>query len=203
MAYGRVGIDLHQAVQRERVPDAVLLLPVQRRAPAVGLHRVPAQRQPQLGAAIAIVGNEGQKVAVRDRVRSEFESRDKSAVARSFVVECKAVSGVAEFVNAFLVPDPAAPARIDGGQRPRLAIDRVQRVLRKQMLEIGEDQFLVLLFVIGVRVRPPPPRPDPGSRCRNSCICPSTCSRYARTSGRPGREIRPRSARGCLSPTAL
>jgi hypothetical protein len=71
------------------------------------------------------------------------------AVARTFVVEAEAAGGV--------LPDLDQPARaVDplrrrighADQRPGWLVDRLQRVDREQVFQIGEHQLLVLLFVL-------------------------------------------------------
>ena len=49
----RVGLDGGHAVEREGVPGAFALLPIERRAPALRGDGVPSGRKPQLGALVA------------------------------------------------------------------------------------------------------------------------------------------------------
>src|SRR6266850_1851796 len=52
------GIDRALAGQREDQPLAILAAPVERRLPALLLHRAPALRQPEFGPLVAALGDE-------------------------------------------------------------------------------------------------------------------------------------------------
>ena len=150
MRHRLVGRELAQAAQRERPPCAVALLPVQRRLPAAALHRGPAVGEPRIWIAVAARGDEREIVAIRDGPARERERLEVDAVARTLVVEREARACVADLVHAARERHEARVARIRaGGMRGRLAVGRRERVLREQVLHIGEDQLLMLLFVVG------------------------------------------------------
>jgi hypothetical protein len=142
-------IERLQAMQGKFLPAAVFLAaPVEGRGQLAGRHLVPAVGQPQGRVAIAAGLDECQVFAVRHQARGQFEGRDIAAVARQFVVEGKAAAIVADL-------DQAA-VELEEGQRQRRRIRRhriaivggCDRVVRQQVLDVGEYQFLVLLFVL-------------------------------------------------------
>src|SRR3546814_12569363 len=89
--------------------------------------------------------------------------RQKRGKARTFTVECKAVARMSDIHDAFGATDPAHRRRRVGcGRKARGKsrnftrkcgfVDRpdcrAERVLREEMLEVGEQQFLMLLLVL-------------------------------------------------------
>ena len=70
-------------------------------------------------------------------------------MARTFVVEGKAVAGMADLDQAALEVDPArrGVSREVGGAA-RWRIGRLQRIERQHVLGIHQDQLLMLLLVI-------------------------------------------------------
>jgi hypothetical protein len=70
-------------------------------------------------------------------------------VARTLIVECEAGARVPHFAHAAPARDEAHLARLGSrGVRSGLAVDRRERILREQVLHVGEDQLLVLLLVV-------------------------------------------------------
>ena len=68
---------------------------------------------------------------------------------RFFVIVAEAPSVVPDFKNRFREVDKVRrsnPARCN--QLIALPVDRMKRVLRKDMLDIGHEQLLMLLFVM-------------------------------------------------------
>jgi hypothetical protein len=114
----------------------------------VRTHSIEAERQPQLRTAITAVRDEIGELAMSDRPRRDLEWFDHDAVARCFVVERKAITGVTDCRDAAMVPMPRERPRPDGGQRPARAVYGLLRVVRQQMLDVGQDQLLMLLFVM-------------------------------------------------------
>ena len=101
MLHRRVGIQRLHARQREDAFAAVIVLqPVERRFPCFVLHPRPAVRQPEFGAAIAAIGDEGLVFAIADRTRGDAEGPQQHLVARRFIVEGKARSVMADPVDA-------------------------------------------------------------------------------------------------------
>src|SRR5207249_5011130 len=92
-------VDRAIAQQREDSPRAVLAAPVERRLPALLLHRRPALRQPEFRPAIAALGDEFEEVAATHRVRGEAERLEPNLVARSLIVERETRAGMADLVE--------------------------------------------------------------------------------------------------------
>ena len=146
-----VRVERPQAGRVKAVQPPSRVLPVERRLPAAGLHRVPAVGQPQLGPPVAAVGDEGQVLAVGHRPRGELEGVAADAVARAFVVEGEAVAVVADRRCRPAGEGEPAQRRAAGDRRQRPAVgDRPARsgLQRQHVLDVGEDQFLVLLLVV-------------------------------------------------------
>ena len=71
-------------------------------------------------------------------------------MARQLVVEAeRAVERrvVAHIEQPGIEAEPAQRLRLHRGDRPAPGVGRLQRVARQQVLQVGEDQLLVLLFV--------------------------------------------------------
>src|SRR6185503_15949002 len=89
----RVRIHLLQAGQSEDAFAAVIVLePIKRRFPAFLLHARPTVRKPELGAAIAAIGDEIPILAIAHRARSDAEGAQQLLVARTFIVEGKVLT---------------------------------------------------------------------------------------------------------------
>jgi hypothetical protein len=75
-------------------------------------------------------------------------------MTRGFGVEGKALSVVAKGINSALKLDPPRGARALGhpAQVRVPDIAGTQRVLREQVQDVGEQQFLVLLFVVDAKL---------------------------------------------------
>ena len=150
---GRVRVERQQAAQRLRVPDAVALLPVQRRLPAALPHGTPALRQPETRGVVAAGIHEREVLPVDHRPIGEPIRAQVNGVARALVVERKAVAFVADAVQAAGLLAPAERAcRRTAWQRDRV-IGRAKRVDGQVVLDVGEDQLLVLLLVIQAEVQ--------------------------------------------------
>ena len=119
------------------------------------------------------------------------------AMLRRLVVEMKAVA---------LVPDQMDAGRDIGiatlagrrRHRPAIVINRMGRVLRKGMQDVGQQQFLMLLLVMqpDLEDREKSQRAVVSSAISISrSTAASTCARYAATSCAFGRVISPRSGR--------
>jgi len=146
-----VRIDLDEALQRVAVPHAIALLPIQRRAPATARDPVPSHRQPQLGAQVRAIVDERKVFAISDRARRDLMGVEPHAVARRFVVEAVVavlIGRVAHLEHALVEGEPAKRLRLHRRDRPALRIRGVRRVERQHVLDVGEQQLLVLLFVM-------------------------------------------------------
>ena len=72
-------------------------------------------------------------------------------MARPFAVEREAVAGMADRGDARLALEPFHGGKLRNFTRDcrfGLPDRRAERVLREEMLEVGEQQFLMLLFVL-------------------------------------------------------
>jgi hypothetical protein len=69
-------------------------------------------------------------------------------VARGFVVESETGARVPHLGDAAGVFDPVHRRGDHTAQRPLRVVDRVQRVHRQQVFDVGEQQLLVLLLVL-------------------------------------------------------
>ena len=129
-------------------------LPIQRASDFFPAHPVPAFGQPQIGVAIAAGLDKIKKFTIRDQARRQQKWRDIVKVARQFIVETKSVApdcGLETDADQAAVKSDPGWLRRDRSQRQRQRrseIGRQQRVLRQQVLDIGQHQFLVLLLVL-------------------------------------------------------
>ena len=136
------------------MPAFVLLAPIAGRLPAFRLHDRPAIRQPQRRRRIAAGRDEFQPFGVADEMTRDAHLRDQFVVPRRFVVEAEAVALVANGMNAGRHIDiDAARANTSwnlrsAGRLPVRVISRIGRVLREGVQDVGDQQFLVLLFVM-------------------------------------------------------
>src|SRR5579883_2370165 len=135
--------------QRENRPRPLALAPpIERRFPALLAYRRPAVGEPEFGAAIAAILDEVEILAAGRRARGQTEGFEPDLVARRLIV--KGETGAA-------MPDLIQPAgKFDPGERRggllhlqlRRLIARQQRVDPKDVLDIHQDQFLMLLLVV-------------------------------------------------------
>ena len=144
----RIGVHRDLAVQGKAIPLLVTLGPIGGRLPAARHHCIPAKGQPPLRAAIAAVFNECNKVAVGYRMAGDLESVEPDAVVGRFIVEGEPVASVPDFVQACVHVDPVRRARMHGRQRPLLLVGRLDWIARQQVLNVGKNQFLMLLLVM-------------------------------------------------------
>src|SRR5439155_12732894 len=102
--FGRV--DRALARQGEDAPLAVIAMPVERRLPALLLHRRPALRQPEFRPTIAALGDEFEIVSATDRLGGEAERLEPDLVARPLIVECETRAGMADLIEPAVEFDP-------------------------------------------------------------------------------------------------
>ena len=128
-----------------------LALPVQRQAALAGFDPVPTHRQPQFGPLIALVSDEGHHLAIGNQAAGQLERRDVNRVPGRFIVKRKcAVKCCVKSVlpQAAVVGVPTQRLGRRAGQRPALGVGRALRVERQGMLNVGQQQFLMLLFML-------------------------------------------------------
>src|SRR5690606_32990850 len=87
MTYGLARVDGSNSSQGELPPAALLPGPVQRRLPAVLLHRLPTERQPQFGALIATRLHEFQVFAAGHQSRGQSMGGAKNLMPWQLVIE--------------------------------------------------------------------------------------------------------------------
>ncbi|KAG0766331.1 hypothetical protein G6F22_017856 [Rhizopus arrhizus] len=104
---GRLQFQVLHDTQREHAPLVALALPVQRGAPAFRADTVPAGRQPQLGALVAAVADEGQEFVLRDEAVCQMEGGKQHLVSGALVVEAETAAIVADTADAAAVARPA------------------------------------------------------------------------------------------------
>ncbi|MCY1362233.1 hypothetical protein D9M69_489380 [compost metagenome] len=140
---------MHPA-QRHLPPRAFARFPVQRRLDALLADPAPAVGEPQAGGLVAAVVDELEPLAVGDRVRAQRERLQVDLVARPLAVKGKALAAMADLDHAAVEADPVGRrARVGDhrlGQLRRKG--RPQRILREQVQDVGQQQFLVLLLML-------------------------------------------------------
>ena len=126
--------------------EMLALAPVERRSDCVFAHPGPAVGQPQAGGVVAAIGDEGIPFAVGHQPRRQREGFEQNAVRGTFVVEGKPVRLVADARDPAGMFVPLLRLRLGSGCGcvPHRG---AQRVLEQAVLDVGEQQFLVLLFV--------------------------------------------------------
>lgn len=152
MADRFVGIDGTASMQGEDLPvpvAAVAARPVERGLPAFALHGGPAVGEPQFRPRIAAVIDEGEVVAVADRPGGEAVGMQQHRMLRHLVVEGEAVSGImADGMDAAAKAGEIQRRDAAGiGTVRRRQVDRREGMQRQGMLDVGEQQFLVLLLM--------------------------------------------------------
>src|ERR1700728_3059718 len=92
------------------MPTAVPLDPIQRGRPSLLMQGRPAERQPQLGAAVAAIVYELEEFTVRRETISDFKWLQKRFVAGSLIVEGKRATRVPDLHDTLVKGRP--PARL-------------------------------------------------------------------------------------------
>ena len=142
------GIDRLQSRQGKDAPGAVLLLPVERRFPAIAVDAFPSGRQPELGAPIAAFFHESEILAAAHRAHRDGKGVQPAAMARPFVVEGEVSTVIADLHQPAFEFAPGQRFSRPRVPRLRRTIGWPQRVHRQRMLDVHQDQFLMLLFVM-------------------------------------------------------
>ena len=71
----------------------VVALPVERGLPAFGAHGGPSLGEPELGAVVAVLVDEGEVLGAGDEARGEAVGRNEDGVTRGLVIEGEGVGG--------------------------------------------------------------------------------------------------------------
>src|SRR5262245_18167708 len=85
-----------QAVQGKDLPPVVCTRPIERRYPALALHRRPAVGKPELGTPVTVVLHEGKILATGDQTGRDTIRPQQYEVARALVIEGEVVLGMAD-----------------------------------------------------------------------------------------------------------
>ena len=128
---------------------AIGLAPVQRCLDFVLLQPGPAVAVPVLRLAIATGCHELQVISIAYRTAGEGESLIQDLpVARCFIVKAKASGCIgANTGDAVVEPDPLQGAGISL-RVSRFPHRRRQRIVAEGMQQVGQQQFLMLLFMV-------------------------------------------------------
>jgi len=124
--------------------------PVQGSLPVLGHNDRPPVGQPEFGSAVAPVLHEREPFPAGDRAVRQCEWREVGAVTRKLVVKAEAISRVSDVDHSAVVLDPPGFGwrSVVGRHRGRRDVRRAHRVTRKDVLDIHEQQFLVLLLMV-------------------------------------------------------
>ena len=157
----RVGVDIDQALQGEvairctRIRALTAAFPIEGHVVLAGLHPVPAHRKPELGPPVAAVGHERQQVAIGDQPAGQLKWRNENLMPGVFVVKTEfPVQRCIEsmFDHTTRISVPALRRRTCAGEWPAPRIRWCQRIEGQGVFDIGEDQFLVLLFMLQAKL---------------------------------------------------
>ncbi len=149
MRHRRRRIDRAPPVEPEPRPAPVALFPVHRRDDAFRLHPGPAIGEPVARLAIAAIGNERRPFAIGHRPVGDRVTREQRVVPRRLAIEREAVAVMPHPRDPGVAFDPADRARHLDRHLARRGPDRgLERIFRKQMEDVGHQQFLVLLLVM-------------------------------------------------------
>ena len=115
----------------------------------------PAFGEPELGAGVAVVVHEGEVFGAGDQAGGEGEWGEVDGVAGGFVVEGEVIRGRRGRVEKPIWVRPGAKAtQSRGGAMASVAevggrkVGGVEGVGEESVLDVGGDEFLVLLLVV-------------------------------------------------------
>ncbi len=149
MRDGFAGNQSAQTRQAKVLPGALALDPVQRGLPPLFLFERPAFGEPKFWALVPIVFDKCPKFLIVHQSRSNFVRVQQDFVPGALIVEAKVQARVPNALNPLGAGVPVQGrhfARLSSGQIT--SIGGVERILGKQMENIGQDQLLMLLFVV-------------------------------------------------------
>lgn len=149
VAYRRVRVAWAPAIQGE---FASVRVPIQRVLPALRLHHRPAIAEPGTGAAVATGVDELLELGVADHPMRQRMRTDQHAMTRRLVVVGEGIGlrpcRCADLHDLFVACLPAQRAGGCGRRCRGIAIGRLQRIAPQRVLDVGQQQFLVLLLVL-------------------------------------------------------
>src|SRR5690348_16729323 len=148
MTHGLVGIERTAPGEGEDGPMTVLGAPVERRRPAGLLHGRPAFREPEFRPAVAARLDEGEILAIRGEPRGETKIVEPDLVPWAFIVEGKARAAIPDLAQALAEFAEFERRGWTMHRGRRLSIGGIERIQPEDMLDVHQDQFLMLLFVI-------------------------------------------------------
>src|SRR5438034_9274037 len=151
MTHGLTQIQVAEPRESEPFPAITVRNPIERGIPSLLLHDVPPVRQPQLGSSITPIVHEIQKLSIGHKAVAQFEVAEPDEVGWFLVIVGKASSAK---------PDVISPGRKGGKVFSRgtgcpisgniwgRAVNWIRGTLRQDRLNIGDQQFLMLLLVM-------------------------------------------------------
>src|SRR5579859_3683487 len=115
----------------------------------MGLHRFPAVRKPQLRTRVPAVVYERKVFAASCQAYGEAERTQEYFVPRAFIVKVKRFAFSADLIKAFRI-ELRLLLRCAVGRRRRGGglIRGMERIAPESVLDIGDEQFLVLLLMV-------------------------------------------------------
>ena len=115
---------------------------------------VPALGQPPLRLGIAPGFDKLQELRIVHRSAGDLAARQEDLVPRPLVVEGKALAHMADLPQPRCHRQPGRCGRRRGFGCCRLQrlVGRPQRVTGQQVLDVGEQQFLVLLLMLETKL---------------------------------------------------
>ena len=181
------------------VPGAVTAFPVRRRLPSMCVDRVPAGGEPEFGPAVAAIFHEPRGIRRGHGMSRDGECPQPHPVTRRFVVESEAVALVPDVPQSRRIGDPSAHRGGGSGSAATgFWYSGFSGFRDEQVFQVGEDQLLVLLFMVqpkSIRSEPARRHGAPGavraSRSRRAAgrraLPPATGATACRVRGRPCR----------------
>ncbi len=152
VTYGRAGFDRLPAGQRE--VSSEFDIPIERSIDPFRFDPRPTVRQPEGRMAVSTVGDESPIFVIRDRTTRDREVVQQHFVAGCLVVERESIAFMTELCDTAAEVDESH-CRRRGTHDAVSGLDecRTERIDRKDMLDVREHQFLVLLLVIEAEFR--------------------------------------------------
>src|SRR4029077_13096689 len=129
-------------------PSAISLFPIEWRFPALFVHRHQTEREPEFRLLISSGFNKSKIFAAGNQARAEGKFRDECAMSRSFIVVGKIATVMTNSCNRFVEIDKCHRRRLFGFLLRAFSKNWMQRILREDMFNIGNEQFLMLLLVM-------------------------------------------------------
>ena len=146
-----VGIEFLHPRQRELKPPTIVFVPIQGRVPGLRTNRIPTIWEPQFRPTITSIIHELQELGIRNQAGPKLEAPQQNFVARPFVVESKSSAAMTNLVNASFKVYPLQRHTLSRNMRLAHA-PRPQRHRPQRILDIGQDEFLMLLLVIQAKL---------------------------------------------------